>query len=269
MGEGVSSLAPGQPVVVIPSVECGVCEACRGGRLDACRDRRGIGMLRDGGFASAVRVPALNCLALPDDLDLGIAALAEPLSIALSALKTAEVAAGDRVLVMGPGSIGQGIALLASLRGASVTVVGYDDAERLATVRALGVERAFDLRVHTLDAVKTLAGVSEFDIVIEATGVPATVQAGLDCLRASGIFVICGIHGKPVSFDAAKLVRNRHQIRGTYRASRATWSEVRDLVVAHAARLAPMITHRLPLANAIEGFEMARTKIGSKILLVP
>jgi len=81
--------------------------------------------------------------------------------------------------------------------------------------------------------------------------------------------VICGIHGAPVSFDAAKLVRNRHQIRGTYRASRATWAEVRDFVVAHREELKLMVTHRRPLASALEGFEMARTKIGSKILLMP
>ena len=73
----------------------------------------------------------------------------------------------------------------------------------------------------------------------------------------------------PVSFDAAKLVRNRHQIRGTYRASRVTWTEVRDFVVEHHAALVPMVTHRLPLADALEGFEMARHKIGSKILLMP
>ncbi|MEM5314381.1 alcohol dehydrogenase catalytic domain-containing protein [Paraburkholderia sp. JHI869] len=269
VGHGVDMLRMGQPVVVIPSVECGVCEACRAGRMDACRDRRGIGMLRDGGFARTVRVPAANCLTLPEGIDLGVAALGEPLSIAMSAVKTAEVAAGDRVLVMGPGTIGQGIALLSSVRGANVVVVGYDDEDRLKTVRALGIEQTFDLRMHDLAEVKALTDINEFDIVIEATGVPATVQTGLDCLRPSGVFVICGIHGNPVSFDAAKLVRNRHQIRGTYRATRATWSEVRDFVVGHEARLAPMVTHRLPLANAIEGFEMARRKIGSKILLMP
>lgn len=269
VGGNAGTLAVGQPVVVIPSVECGVCEACRAGRVDACRDRRGIGMLRDGGFARTARVPAANCLTLPEHMDLGIAALGEPLSIAMSAVKTAEVSAGDRVLVMGPGTIGQGIALVASVRGANVVVVGYDDADRLATVRALGIEQSFDLRAHALAEVKALTGIDEFDTVIEATGVPSTVQAGLDCLRPSGIFVICGIHVKPVSFDAAKLVRNRHQIRGTYRATRATWAEVRDFVVAQQERLAPMITHRLPLADAIAGFEMARQKIGSKILLLP
>jgi threonine 3-dehydrogenase len=268
-GRHVDTLKAGQPVVVIPSVECGVCERCRSGEVDACRDRRGIGMLRDGGFARHVRVPAANCLTLPEGIDLGIAALAEPLAIAMSAIKTAEVGPGDRVLVMGPGTIGQGIALLASVRGADVVVVGYDDADRLATVRALGISQTFDLREQTLDDVKSGTGIDEFDIVIEATGVPSTVQMGLDCLRPSGVFVICGIHGKPVSFDAAKLVRNRHQIRGTYRATRATWAEVRDFVVEHQARIEPMITHRLPLADALTGFEMARQKVGSKILLMP
>ncbi|MFM0229665.1 zinc-dependent alcohol dehydrogenase [Paraburkholderia sediminicola] len=269
VGEGVVDLRAGQPVVVIPSVECGVCRFCTAGRRDECRDRRGIGMLRDGGFARSVRVPAINCLALPGDLDIGIAALCEPLSIGLSAVKAADVKRGDKVLVMGPGTIGQGIALLAKVRGADVVVAGYDDRDRLNGVRALGIDKTLDLKERPLSDAKQLSGADEFDIVIEATGVQSTVQAGLDLLRPSGVMVICGIHGAPVSFDAAKLVRNRHQIRGTYRASRATWAEVRDFVVEHHAMLVSMITHRLPLADALEGFEMARNKIGSKILLMP
>ncbi|EON14066.1 MULTISPECIES: NAD(P)-dependent sugar dehydrogenase [Pandoraea] len=269
LGAEVSTLQRGDAVVVIPSVECGVCEYCVSGRVDECRERRGIGMMRDGAFASRVRVPARNCLTLPPGMDAGVASLAEPLSIGMSAVKTAEVHAGDRVLVMGPGTIGQAIAVLAKARGARVALVGHDDAERLATARALGIEATLDLDGAPEGAMRTLLGENEYDIVIEATGVGAAVQAGLDVLRPSGVFVVCGIHGKPISFDGAKLVRLRHQIRGTYRATRATWQEVRDFLVENHAALGPMVTHRLPLAQAIEGFEMARNKIGSKIVLVP
>lgn len=80
IGSGVTGLRVGQAIVVIPSVECGVCEHCTEGRLDDCRDRRGIGMQRDGGFAQFAQVPAQNCLTLPDGFDPGIAALCEPLS---------------------------------------------------------------------------------------------------------------------------------------------------------------------------------------------
>ncbi|WP_374618299.1 zinc-binding dehydrogenase [Pandoraea sp.] len=269
LGADVGSLSVGEPVVVIPSVECGVCKHCVAGRLDDCRDRRGIGMLRDGAFATHVRVPARNCLPLPAGIDAAVASLAEPLSIGLSALKTAQVKAGDRVLVMGPGTIGQAIAMLAKAQGAQVAIVGHNDAERLATARTLGVDATLDIEGAPEGAMRALLGDREYDVVIEATGASAAVQAGLDVLRPSGVFVVCGIHGKPISFDGAKLVRMRHQIRGTYRASRETWHEVRDFLVAHHASLAPMVTHRLPLAQALEGFEMARRKIGSKIVLVP
>lgn len=269
VGEGIASVAVGDSVVVIPSVECGVCEYCTSNREDECRTRRGIGMLRNGAFAKRVLAPARNCLTLPGNIDAGVASLAEPLSIGMSAIKTAEVKAGDRVLVMGPGTIGQAIAVLARSRGAKVAIVGFDDAERLATARALGVDAALDLKGAAPDAMRSLLGGTEYDIVIEATGAGPAVQAGLDVLRPSGVFVVCGIHGKPISFDGAKLVRLRHQIRGTYRATRATWQEVRDFLVASHASLAPMVTHRLPLAQAIDGFEMARNKIGSKIVLMP
>lgn len=269
LGAGVDSVKLGDQVFVIPSVECGKCAFCLAGNLDECRDRRGIGMMRDGGFAKHVRVPAFNCLVLPDEIDAGVASLAEPLSIGMSAIKTAEVAAGDRVLVMGPGTIGQAIAVLAKSRGAHVAVVGHGDTERLATVRALGIDATLDLAGAPADAMRSLLGGTEYDIVIEATGAGPAVQAGLDVLRPSGVFVVCGIHGKPISFDGAKLVRQRHQIRGTYRAMRATWQEVRDFLIASHTSLAPMVTHRLPLDQAIEGFEMALNKVGSKIVLMP
>ena len=217
-GVDVRTLHIGESVVVIPSVECGVCRYCVANRLDECRDRRGIGMMRHGGFARYVRVPAINCLPIPHDMDLGIAALCEPLSIGLSAIDAGEVKAGDKILVMGPGTIGQGIALLAKQRGADVVVAGYDDAARLSVLSELGLEKVIDLKDGPLSRALILAECSEFDVVIEASGAASTVQAGLDVLRPSGIIVVCGIHAKPIEFDGAKLVRNRHQIRGTYRA---------------------------------------------------
>ena len=269
IGSGVTGLRVGQAVVVIPSVECGVCEHCTEGRLDDCRDRRGIGMQRDGGFAQFAQVPAQNCLTLPDGFDPGIAALCEPLSIALSAIETGGVEHGDTVLVLGPGSIGQGIALLAARRGAEVVVAGYDDAERLACVRALGVSRTLDLKDQPASDAPAMIGRDAFDIVIDAAGVQSAVDTGARLLRPSGVMVICGIHAGRVQFDGASFVRMRHQIRGTYRASRRAWADVLAFVVANEVALAPMVTHRLALPDALRAFEMAKAKIGGKILLIP
>ena len=262
-------LALGQRVVVIPSVECNACRHCVAGHPDDCQDRRGIGMLRDGAFAQFVKVPARNCLPLPDGFDLSVAALCEPLSIALSAVDTGAVGTGDTVLVLGPGSIGQAIALLAEQRGAQVVVAGYDDEQRLAGVRELGIERTVDLKHQSPRDAAALVDSDAFDIVIDAAGVQSAVDSGLAVLRASGVMVLCGIHANRVTFDGARFVRMRHQIRGTYRATRRTWRNVVDFVIANEARLARLISHRLPLSDALVSFDLAKSKVVGKIMLIP
>ncbi|WP_446901681.1 zinc-dependent alcohol dehydrogenase [Burkholderia sp. YIM B11467] len=268
-GRDARTLPLGQRVVVIPSVECNVCRHCAAGRPDDCQDRRGIGMLRDGAFTKFVKVPARNCLPLPDGFDLSIAALCEPLSIALSAVETGDTRAGDKVLVLGPGSIGQAIALLTEQRGAQVVVAGYDDEQRLAGMRALGIERTVDLKRQSPRDAAALVGTDAFDIVIDAAGVQSAVDSGLSVLRASGVMVLCGIHANGVTFDGARFVRMRHQIRGTYRATRRTWRNVVDFVIANEARLARLISHRLPLSEALMSFELAKSKVSGKIVLIP
>jgi threonine dehydrogenase-like Zn-dependent dehydrogenase len=68
VGTALGGALAGRRVVVRPSVTCGVCDACRAQRFDACEQRRGLGMTRDGAFAALVRVPERNCVPVPDDV---------------------------------------------------------------------------------------------------------------------------------------------------------------------------------------------------------
>lgn len=265
-GEGVA-LTPGQGVVVIPSVTCGVCEACRAGDFDACLNRRGIGMTRDGGFARQVLAPERNCLPLPPGFDPAIAALCEPLVIGSRAVDVGGVAIGDRVLIMGPGTIGQAIALMSREAGATeIVAVGADDAMRLDTLRKLGFNRCIDIAQAPL---ADQLGAAKFDVVFEATGVPSVVQQGLALLRREGVLVVAGIHPRPATIDLNGLVREQQQLRGTQRGKRRNWLHAAAFLVAQRDALRPMISCELPLDAAVEGFEMARTKQASKVMILP
>ena len=109
----------------------------------------------------------------------------------------------------------------------------------------------------------------KFDVVIEATGVPAIVQPALDVLELRGVLVICGIHPRPASVDLTRLVRAQQQIRGSYRAPLSTWPRALAFLRDNAKAAQAMITHRLPLDRAIEGFELARSRVASKVVIVP
>ena len=270
-GPGVDHLPPGTLIAVRPSVVCGRCLACVSGDSDQCSQRKGIGVTRDGAFASHVSVPAANCIVAPAGLDAELVAMTEPMTVSAEAVDTGEVKAGDRVLVLGPGNIGQGIALFSRAAGATqVVIAGKDDAPRLACLRRMGFADTVDIGERTLaDALAPYLANGNFDVVFEATGVPAVVQQALHVLRKRGILVICGIHPQPVSVDLTRLVREHQQIRGSYRAPAATWTRVLEFLHVHADLARQMITHRLPLDQGREGLELARSKVASKVVLVP
>lgn len=271
LGAGVSGLHIGQRVTVRPSVVCGVCPACAAGQPDACVTRRGIGVMRDGAFAEWVRVPARNCVAVPQSLDPLVAALAEPLSVSWEAVRTAGVQPGDRVLVLGPGNIGQGIALFAREAGAAeVVVAGHGDAARLQVLRRLGFEHLLDFAEQPMaEALAQACRERPFDVVIEATGVAAVIAPALQALKPHGVLVITGIHAAPVAIDFTALVRKHQQIRGSYRAPEAAWPEVIAFMGRHAALLRHMVTHCVPLSRAAEGFALARHKVATKVMVLP
>ena len=269
-GPGVA-LREGTVVTVMPGVACGMCAQCERGDQRNCLRRSAIGLTRDGGFARFVTVPAANCLALPDAIDTELGALTEPLGVGCEAVLTGEVGLGDTVLVMGPGTIGQAIALFARAAGAGrVLIAGRADGPRFEVMRALGFSDILDVAEAPLaDLVLAATGGRKVDVVIEATGHPPTITDGLGVLRSAGVLVIAGIHPGPVSLPLTDFVRARHQLRATHGCDRFTWDRVLTILAREPERFRPMITHRLPLDRGLEGFELSRQQAGSKVMLRP
>jgi threonine dehydrogenase-like Zn-dependent dehydrogenase len=265
-----AQLAPGDLVAVRPSVTCGACAACARADFDACTARRGTGVTRDGAFAARVLVPARNCVPVPAGLDAAIATLAEPMTVSHESVRMAQVRAGDAVLVLGPGNIGLGIALIARAAGACVTVAGRHDAARLATARAMAFDDLIDFGDADMGAVLAeRAPAGGYDRIFEATGVGAVVAPALAALRERGILVVTGIHAAPVPIDLTALLRRHQQIRGSYRAPEADWPRVLDFMRMHQDTLMPMITQVLPLADAHTAFALSRSRQATKVLVEP
>jgi threonine dehydrogenase-like Zn-dependent dehydrogenase len=272
LGESVDAavLPVGRQALVMPSVICGQCPACLSGAFDDCVTRKGIGMTRDGAFARFVTAPARNCLALPDGLEPSIATLGEPLTVAWHATRRGEVGPGIRVLVLGPGTIGQGAAIMARMAGAdAVALAGRGDGPRLETAKDLGFDHLFDVATPSgEERLNAFAGTG-FDVVIEATGAPAAIVTGLKLLRPRGVFVAAGIHDTLAQVDLTRLVRHQLDIRGSYRAPISAWKPVLNALAEDPSTFAPMITRRMPLDDGISAFELAHGRKELKILLIP
>ena len=137
-------------------------------------------------------------------------------------------------------------------------------------MRDMGFSDAVDVGDRTLrDALAPYLEKGKFDVVIEATGAPTVVQQALDVLKKRGILVVAGIHPESASVNLTRLVRDQQQIRGSYRAPLATWTRVIDFLARNADLVRRMITHRVPLDRALDGFELARNRAASKVLIVP
>jgi threonine dehydrogenase-like Zn-dependent dehydrogenase len=111
-----------------------------------------------------------------------------------------------------------------------------------------------------------------FDLVFEATGSPAAIQQSIDLVKRGGQVVLLGIYGAPAAIDPTPMVRARKNIVSAYgygAGSTATWQRALRLLAAGRLDVEPVITHRLPLARAEDGFRLALHKQAAKVLLVP
>ena len=271
-GESVHHLKPGTSVAVMPGISCMRCDACLGGSLAYCTEREVIGLTRDGAFASYVVVPAKACIPLPENIDLKLAALLEPLCVGANAAEVGEIKAGDTVVVLGPGTIGQAVIRNALWCGATqVIAVGKNDAARLHTAQQVGATHTIDLdQADSLaQHIHRITGGKLADVVIEASGHHSSINDGLRILRQGGILVIAGIHAQPVQIDLTPFVRNKQQIRGAHSSQRHHWEHMIKRLATSPNDVSPMISLELPLEKSIEAFEQCLTRNHSKVLLCP
>lgn len=187
-GSGVTTLAPGDRVAVVPMRGCGQCARCRAGDPARCPEMVLIG----GGYADYVTVAARQCATLPADVALADAALAEPLSVALHCIVRSGMKPGDRVAVLGAGPIGLLVAFWARRLGAGHVVVADIHTHQRARALALG---ATDFALSGERLSENLADLcgGPPDIVFECVGKRGLLQAATEAVRLQGKVVGIGL----------------------------------------------------------------------------
>jgi L-idonate 5-dehydrogenase len=265
---GVPAL--GAPVTVHPATPCGECAQCRAGRANTCPTTRYLGSAAhlphvQGGFTDVLVVRAAQLVPLPAGLDLRRAALAEPLAVALHALRRAGDVDGRRVLVTGAGPIGALVAAAARRAGAAEVVVTdlVDEALQVALeVGATRVERA-----DALSARLTADGPLDVDVAIEASGAPPALTSCVEQVVRGGVVVQLGLL-PPGSVPAPGnlLVTHEVDLRGAFRFTDEIAGAVQ--LLAEGLPVDAVLTHTVPVVDARAAFDLAgdRTR-ASKVLL--
>lgn len=256
VGVEVERVRPGDRVVIEPGIACGACWWCQRGEYNICPNVRFLGIPpSDGTMAELVVVPERFVHPMPDAMSWADGAMIEPFAIGLQAVKSAGIATGDSVVVLGSGPIGLMIAQAARIQGATEIIV-VDIAERpLAIARQLGATATLDGRRPDLaEAVADLTDRRGADHVVEAVGASATVQRAVELVRRGGTITLVGIAEAPgIPMDTIRLVRTGLTVRTTFR-----YAHVHPAAIALAASgradLRTFVTHRFDFDRVADAF---------------
>jgi (R,R)-butanediol dehydrogenase/meso-butanediol dehydrogenase/diacetyl reductase len=264
VGDGVTAPLPGQRVAVDTIVSCGTCHWCRRGEVVRCPMLGALGLHADGGLTALCNAPARMCLPVPDSVADDEAALAEPLAVAVRALRRGGLRPGERVAVVGLGAVGLMAVQAAAAFGAESVAVVEPLPERRALAMRLGADRSLS---------PGDAAALEADIAVECAGSPAAVETAVRALRTGGRAVVLGITTRPAKVAPMDLVAGEKSIIGSLS---HVWDEdfriALRLLGRGAVLAAPLISDRIPLSAAVSGgLALLRDEPGKhvKILVQP
>ncbi|QQC92259.1 zinc-dependent alcohol dehydrogenase [Streptomyces alfalfae] len=266
VGAGVDPALVGRRTVAEGFRACGGCERCRCGETSLCAGGYAeTGFTEPGAFADHLTVPARLLHPLRDDADLRAAALLEPSAVIAAAVRAGRPRPGERVAVVGAGTLGLlAVQLLAASSPAELVVVD-PRAARGEQARVFGATDA-------LSPEEAAAGAGGFDLVVETAGAPTTAASSCLLARRGGRVVLTGMFAAgAVGIDPVHLSLSQLEVRSVFGAPSSAWS---DAVRAFGLGLldpAPLITHELPLERFGEAVALVGSgdpKVG-KVLLAP
>jgi L-iditol 2-dehydrogenase len=253
-GSQARALEVGRRVAIEPGVPCGHCEQCRRGTYNLCPDVVFFATPPvDGSLARYVAVHEAFAHPVPDSMSDDAAALIEPLSVGLWANRKAGTGIGSRVLVTGAGPIGVLCALTARAAGAAWVGIADVHPARLAAAASFGLD----------DVIEGGTGVDyagfDPDVLLECTGVPPVVSAGIKALRPLGRAVLVGMGPSAEQSLPVSAIQNRElTVTGTFRYAH-TYPDAIALVSSGRVDLDALVGARLPLAEAERGLTMGHT----------
>ncbi len=269
VGAGVSELVAGDRVAVEGISSCAACRYCLAGDYQRCLRIGIVGMTIPGGFAEYLQMPARHCFRVPAGVDFPTAALSEPLGVAVHGVRLSGLEIGQRVAVLGAGTIGLMAVVAARAGGAGEILVTARRPQQKAAALALGADRVVD--DGDLDGLLADVVDEPIDLVIETVGGTAdTLQTAATAARPGGTICVLGAFTQAPPFPALHVLVKELRIIGSFvygrAGARADYDIVLDLLRRQGAHIgATLITHRFPLGEIGAAFRTAADKTSGSI----
>ncbi|MBI2512845.1 MAG: L-threonine 3-dehydrogenase [Opitutae bacterium] len=268
VGAGVEGFSLGQIVTGEGHIVCGHCRNCLAGRRHLCPNTKGVGVNRDGAFADYVAIPQSNVWKVPAGMNLDVVSCFDPLGNAVHTALSFDLV-GEDVLITGAGPIGCMAIAVARAAGARKIVITDINDGRLELAKKLNPTRVVNVAKENLTDVwhKELGMTEGFDVALEMSGSPQALRQIIDNMVNGGRIALLGIMSSEVAIDWNKVVFKMLHLKGVYgREMFETWYKMTALVQG-GMDITPVITHRFPVEQFQEGFELMGAGKSGKIVL--
>jgi threonine 3-dehydrogenase len=267
-GPGAGRVGLGELVAAETHLVDWTCYQCRTGRAHVCQHLRILGVHAPGSFAQYAVIPETNAW-VSGSLAPEVAALQEPMGNAVHAAFVEEIA-GQSVVVTGCGPIGLMAVAIARLAGARHVYATDLMPERLEIARRMGAHEVIDARDDVAARLRELTGGDGVDVVLEMSGSEAALHQGLAALTNGGRISLLGTHSRPATLELSEeVIFKGIRVYGiTGRRMFETWYRTTALL-EEGLDLSPIITHRLPLADFRQAFDLVAAGYAGKVVLLP
>jgi (R,R)-butanediol dehydrogenase/meso-butanediol dehydrogenase/diacetyl reductase len=247
VGAGAGKLREGDRVGIGIAPACGACSECRSGDAAHC-SRALLGVLGlnalaapHGGFARAIAIEAARLYPVHAALSDEDAALLEPATVAVHALRRTPLRLGDTAVVLGGGPIGLLVMQCARIAGAGCAVMVEPNAERARLARELGATATIDPGSENVEErVKQECGPLGADVVFECAGIPSTIDQSVSLVRRGGVVALVGLATLPAQIAPGSWLAREVRLVASLAYLHEEFGVTMDLVADGRLRLAPM-----------------------------
>jgi L-gulonate 5-dehydrogenase len=249
-------LSAGDRVALHPISHCGECYPCRVGRGNVCDNFSLVGIHEDGGFQERLVLSEERVFPAPG-ASAEVAAMAEPLSIAVRTVVRARIEPGERVVVLGAGPIGQAVALLARDRDAPVLLVDPVES-RLSIGEGTGAETLpWTDGDEVVSTAREWSGGEGPPVVIDATGAPDAIRACVDMAASAGRVVVVGMSHHEVPLRVFSFTEKELDVLGVSCCQEQEFADAVEFVERNSAQVERLITREFPLERAPDALRWA------------
>ncbi|WP_181360450.1 L-idonate 5-dehydrogenase [Variovorax sp. WS11] len=260
VGAGAGSFAAGDRVAISPSRPCGLCRYCQQGLQNHCLDMRYYGSAMrtphvQGAFRQEIVVEHWQAHRLADSVSDGEGSMAEPLSVALHAVRRAGPLLGKRALVTGCGPIGA-LAIIAARRAGATHIVATDvGSHTLGKALKVGADEVVNVAEEPEGLARFTADKGSFDVLFEASGNQRALVGAFDALRPRGVIVQLGLGGE-MTLPVNTIVAKEFDLRGAFR-FHEEFAVAVELLNKGLVDVKPLISATLSYRDSARAFALA------------